>query len=94
MSIAHAVKSQFETFADALRHAWRVIKMYKRMKTQDVSFSFKKVDGSIREAIGTLRNEVLPESKNSGRPTNFRLFTYWDLEAGSYRSAKVENIKL
>lgn len=92
MSIAHAVKSQFASFSEALKHAWRVIRMYKAMKSKDVSFSFKKVDGSLRLANGTLRADALPESKGSDRPTNFGLFVYFDLDANAWRSAKVENL--
>ncbi len=51
--IAHAIKAQFATFGEALKQAWRIIKLQSRMMVGNASFKFRKVDGSIREAVGT-----------------------------------------
>src|SRR5690606_39900987 len=63
--MAHAIKSQFTTFAKALAHAWRVIKLQARMLLGDVAFQYRKVDGGIRDAVGTLNFSY--EAKGSGR---------------------------
>lgn len=87
--MAHAIKSNFESFADALRHAWKVIKLYIRMKKENVNFTFRKVDGSLRKAVGTLN---VSYERKTDKPSPFNVFIYWDVEADGFRSAKVENL--
>lgn len=87
--IAHTVKSKFNSFSEALKYAWKVIKLRMKMKKGIVSFSFKKVDGSIREAVGTLKASVIPQVKGDGKP-NINVFTYFDVEKQSYRCAKID----
>jgi hypothetical protein len=89
--IAHSIKNQFETFAEALVHAWKVIKLQYALATKAlVNFSFKKVDGSIREAVGTLVN--VPAPKGGERKVNYCLMTYFDLQQNDWRCAKIENL--
>lgn len=51
----------------ALKCAWANIKLHRALKARIVKFYFQKVDGSIREAFGTLRDDLLPETKNDNR---------------------------
>lgn len=64
-----------------------------KLLTGIVHFSFKKKDGSVREAFGTLHPDkiVIPESgqKINGNPT---LGTYFDLEANAWRSYTIANL--
>lgn len=85
--IAHSVKAQFNTFAEALVQAWKIIKLAYKMQKANVEFAYKKVDGSLRKAVGTLNVDY----KSTGdKPTNFGVFTYFDVEADGWRSAKCE----
>jgi hypothetical protein len=89
--IAHSIKGQFATYAEALVHAWKVIKLQYALTTRAlVNFSFKKVDGTIREAVGTLVNAPTP--KGGHRKINYTLLTYFDLQQNDWRCAKVENL--
>lgn len=90
--IAHSIKHQFNSFADALKKAWVIIKLRARMKNQIVSFKFKKVDGSIREANGTLMDSMLPEIKGTSNKVNYSVMAYFDVDANGFRSFKVENL--
>lgn len=90
--IAHSIKHQFNSFADALRKAWVIIKLRARMKKQIVSFKFKKVDGSIREAKGTLMANMLPEIKGTSNKVNHSVMAYFDVEANAFRSFKITNL--
>lgn len=83
--IAHTVKSKFNSFSEALKYAWKVIKLRMKMKKGIVSFRFKKVDGSIREAVGTL--PATPQG--SGKP-NLKVFTYFDVEKNDYRCSRID----
>lgn len=86
--MAWAIVGQFNSFAEALTAAWKAIKLASQMKKGVVSFSFKKIDGSIRKAIGTLKD--VPATK--GNESAHSALTYFDLEANGWRSAKIENL--
>lgn len=90
-TIAHKVKSNFANFSDALKYAWRVIKLRAILTREVVSFKFRKVDGSIREAVGTLKSEFLPASKGTGK-SNAGVFTYFDVEKQEFRCAKIDSL--
>lgn len=66
--------------------------LIKRMKTEIVTFTFTKVDGTIRIARGTLRNDVLPQTKGIGRPTPENIQVYYDVDKKSWRSFKKDNL--
>jgi|ERR1700744_46603 len=90
-NIAWATVAQFDSFAEALKHAWCVVKLQYALCTQAlVNFKYKKVDGTIREAVGTL--ESVPTPKGGFRKANYGLLTYFDLQQNDWRCAKVENL--
>lgn len=90
-NIAWSVADQFDSFSEALIHAWKVVKLQFALCTQAlVNFSYRKVDGSIRHAVGTL--ESVPTPKGGFRKANYGLLTYFDLQQGDWRCAKVENL--
>ena len=79
------------TLSEALKIAWRNIKLRIAMATKIVAFTFKKADGSIREAIGTLKSDMLPAVKGTGRPTPEHLQLYYDIQKECYRCfSKIE----
>lgn len=53
------------SMSEALKTAWMNIKLKAAMKERIVKFYFQKVDGSIREAYGTLKDSLLPDSKGT-----------------------------
>ena len=85
--IAHTVKSSLNSFSEALKYAWKVIKLRMKMKKGIVSFRFKKVDGSIREAVGTL--PATPQSDSNRKP-NLKVFTYFDVEKNDCRCSRID----
>ena len=87
--LAHSIKAQFESFSQALRHAWKVIKLTVKMKSSYVSFKYRKVDGSIREAVGTLNFNY--ESKG-GKSSPVDSLLYFDQSVKAIRSCKLINI--
>ncbi|EHQ29000.1 SH3 beta-barrel fold-containing protein [Mucilaginibacter paludis] len=89
--IAHSIKASFRTFAEALTHAWRVIRLQVALTTQAlVNFTYKKIDGTIRDAVGTLVNKPAP--KGGHRKVNHTLLTYFDLQQNDWRCAKIVNL--
>lgn len=76
----------------AFRCAWANLKLKAEMTCRIVKFYFQKVDGSVREAFGTLKAEILPPVKGTERKANDTLQTYFDTERGEYRSFKKANL--
>lgn len=79
-------------FANALRNAWaeqyRSPKLKELLPNKIVKFKFKKLDGTIRPAIGTLRADILQfnnVSTNSSRQPIEYLQTYYDVEKQAFR---------
>jgi len=57
-----------------------------------VRFYFRKVDGTIREAWGTLKSDLLPQLKGDDRKRNDTVQVYFDTEYQEYRSFKRLNL--
>lgn len=93
MNLAWAfVKKNGMNLSEALKVAWLNIKLKAQMQTRIVKFHFQKVDGSIREAYGTLQMSVLPATKGTCRKANETLQTYFDTEKQEYRCFKKANL--
>lgn len=62
----------------------------KRLRKGPVKFSFQKRDGSLREAVGTLDLEIVPESERpkTGAKASGAL-SFYDLEKGAWRGIAV-----
>lgn len=88
--MAHAISSKFSSFSAALAHAWKIIKLQARMMVGNVRFSYYKVSGELREAVGTL--SVKMEVKGTGRPSPVDSFLYYDTAAKGFRSFKITNL--
>lgn len=82
-----------ESFSACLKKAWAVYRLAKEMKTRTVQFFYQKVSGEIRQAFGTMAEEVIHDKvKGTGNRKNEDLFTYWDTEKESFRSFKKFNL--
>lgn len=80
-------------FAECLKLAWANFKLVSQMKLGIVKFYFQKVDGSKREAWGTLKAELLPTTKESDkRAKNDTTQVYFDTEKQEYRCFKKLNL--
>lgn len=87
------VKRNGFTMAEALRAAWLNFKLKAAMAVRIVKFYFQKVDGSIREAYGTLKTDLVPAtSGNDNRRKNETVQTYYDTEVQSWRCFKRANL--
>lgn len=83
-----------ESFADCLKRAWQVYKLAKEMKKRTVQFFYQKMNGEIRQAFGTMKDEVIADKikGNNTRKKNDDLLTYWDCEKEAFRSFKKFNL--
>lgn len=83
-----------ESFAECLKRAWAIYKLSKEMKSRTVQFFYQKVSGEVRQAFGTMRDDVIADKIKGGdmRKKNDDLFTYYDTEKDSFRSFKKFNL--
>ena len=87
------VKRNGFTMSEALHAAWLNFKLKVAMAVRIVKFYFQKVDGSIREAYGTLNASIVPEtSGNDNRRKNDTVQVYYDSERGDWRCYKKANL--
>ena len=93
MSLAwQFVKRNGFTMSEAMRVAWANMKLKAAMKNRIVKFYFKKVDGSIREAYGTLKESLMPATSSDNRKKNDTIQVYYDTERQEYRCFKKANL--
>ena len=86
------VKRNGYTMREALKVAWANIKLKAKMCTGIVRFYFRKVDGSIREAFGSLKEDLLPPTSGTGRKASLTVQTYFDSEKQECRCYKIANL--
>ena len=79
-----------KAFAVALSKSWQLYRLAKQMRAGVVRFAYEKADGTLRKAIGTLKDTTVLV-KGTGRPDDGRTIKYYDIEANGWRSFKVEN---
>ena len=87
------VKRNGFTLSEALKEAWANIKLINAMHKGIVKFYFTKVDGSKREAYGTLSSEVIPPVGGE-RKNNDTCQVYFDTEKQAWRCFKKANLAI
>lgn len=91
---AHAIYKRAETdsFAEALKFAWKALKLKARMSLEVVEFRYKKLNGEIRKASGTLKNITQYFKGNSANKSREDLMCYFDVEKKGFRSFIIINL--
>lgn len=80
-------KHEAVTFAEALHKAWNAYKLKAKMALGVVKFVFKKTNGEIRNAVGTLaKNLYQYDYKGTGHKSPAATIRYWDVEKHAFRS--------
>ena len=84
------VKRNGYTMSEALKTAWTNIKLRVAMKERIVKFYFQKVDGSIREAYGTLKDSLLPKVQTTvKRVTPYKLTSIQNEESSDVSRKRI-----
>lgn len=92
MSLAwQFVRKNGYTMSEALKCAWANIKLKAALGKRVVRFYFQKVDGSLREAYGTLMSDCIPETKGE-KKTADTCQVYFDTEKDEWRCFKKANL--
>ena len=81
------------SLSEALKKAWANFKLRIAMTSKIVKFYFQKVDGTIREAYGTLSDKIIPAiAGTDNRKKNDTTQTYFDTEKQEWRCFKKLNL--
>lgn len=88
------VKRNGYTLSEALTIAWANFKLKAKMKKGIVRFYYQKVDGSRREAFGTIYDKLIPDTVTTDRKRNDTVQVYFDTERQSWRSFKKANLSI
>ena len=80
-----------KSFAVALAQSWQLYRLTKRMRACVVRFAYEKTDGTLRKAVGTLK-DTAELVKGTGRPDDGQTVKYYDVEAGGFRSFRSANL--
>lgn len=77
------------------QQAQQIAECVKAMKSRIVEFYFVKKDGTVRQAFGTLQEDIILPliTSPSNRAYNPDLVTYYDTVAQNFRSFRKENFK-
>lgn len=87
-------KSTGQAWRICMLKAWQLYRLAKAMREGVVTFYYAKADGTIRKALGTLKNVPAGASiggKRITKPT-YRTMAYYDIEKQSFRCFRVENL--
>jgi hypothetical protein len=80
-----------QSFATCLVQAWKNFKLVARMRREIVKFYYTKINGSTREAWGTLRDDLVLAT-GSDRRQNDTVQVYFDTECQEWRCFKKLNL--
>ena len=81
------------SLSEALKRAWGNFKLKVSMGKGIVKFYFRKVDGSIREAYGTLSSRIIPAiQRTDSRKKSDTVQVYFDTEKQEWRCYKKLNL--
>ena len=86
------VKSAGLTLSEALKKAWKAVKLKSKLLSGIVEFSFTKKDGSIRKAIGTLDLALFDYESKGSQKDNYKSVAYYDLDANGFRSFSIGSL--
>lgn len=86
------VRKNGYTMSEALKTAWVNIKLRAALSKRIVKFYFQKVDGTLREAYGTLMSDRIPATGGDSRKRNDTVQVYFDTEKEEFRCFKKANL--
>lgn len=91
------LKGQKITSSQALKYAWWFEAFRAKLASGVYRFSYFKIDGSIREAVGTLNFDLIPEEHHPKSLSAARSdssenssFCYYDIDARGWRSFRID----
>ena len=86
-------KAEVSTISEAMKLAWKAVKLKIAMASGVVKFQYRKATGEIRTAIGTLKSGVVNYvPKGTTRKPCYSTVAYWDIEKKAFRSFCISHL--
>ena len=91
------VNKNIVTWSRALKRGWFFVDLREMMKKSVVRFMFKKKDGSIRYAKGTLHPILIPDDKKAKHDgltqwnEQYKAIAFFDLDKQEWRSFNIHD---
>ena len=82
--------NQVNNFSDALKAAWKAMKIKAQLAAGVVRFAYRKTDGTIRKAIGTMK--AYASNVTSSRKSCGYTVVYYDIERKALRSFRAVSL--
>lgn len=90
----HIMSTTGKEWSVCLKKAWQLFRLNKELHSGEETFYFEKKDGSLRKAIGSLKMDSINYEFKTDNQPKVTTFTYFDIEANSFRSFKIENFMM
>lgn len=71
-----------------------ISELKQKIQNEVVSFQFQKKDGTIRDARGTTKMEIIPEENHptgGAKTLSDDVVRFYDMDKGEWRSFRIEN---
>ena len=87
-------KSTKQQWRECMLKAWQLYRLAKAMREGLVAFFYRKADGTIRKAVGTLKDLPVGATLGGKKLTkpSYKTFAYFDIEKEAFRCFKIENL--
>lgn len=79
------------SWSECLKKSWAAYRLRRDMMKSSVIFKYRKLDGSVRMALGTLSNIRAITAGRGGKPS-YRTMTYFDVMKNEFRCFRIENL--
>ena len=92
----HLDEKKSEKYQIKQKHLRDAARLKRLLRQGVVEFTYKKLDGSLRKAKGTLKPSLLPETDENDdrrKNTNDDCLIYFDLVRNDYRQFRKENLR-
>lgn len=92
--MAHTMlrKAEAANLSEALTKAWKALKLKAAMMAGNVAFAFRKLNGEIRQAVGTLVNVAYTAKNTTRKAGPADVICYFDVEKNAFRSFNAANL--
>lgn len=85
------IKFQMMNKSEAMRLAWMNVNLKRNLFNRTCVFNFKKADGTVRHAVGTMTSDVLAKIQGK-REASPAVTVFYDKEKESFRSFRKERL--